>query len=57
MLTRQLLVYTFAPVAKFEGQLVGALERVESGGAVRILDALFVTRAPETGELAAVSLK
>jgi hypothetical protein len=51
------LVYTFAPGAKFEGQLVGALERIESGGAIRILDALFVTRAPETGELAAVSLK
>jgi hypothetical protein len=55
--TSQLLVYTFAPGAKFEGQLVGALERIESGGAIRILDALFVTRAPDTGELAAVSLK
>ena len=57
VLTRQLLVYTFAPGAKFEGQLVGALERIESGGAIRILDALFVTRTPETGELSAVSLK
>jgi hypothetical protein len=35
---------------------VGALERIESGGAMRVLDALFVAREPETGELTAVSL-
>ena len=46
MPTRQLLVYTFGPGAGFEGQLVGALERIESGGAIRVLDALFVTREP-----------
>lgn len=56
MLTRQLLVYTFGPGARFEGQLVGALERIESGGAVNVLDVLFVTREPDSGELAAVSL-
>jgi hypothetical protein len=55
MLTRQLLVYRFDPGARFEGQLVGALERIESGGAVRVLDVLFVTREPESGELTAVS--
>jgi hypothetical protein len=52
----QLLVYGFAPDADFEGQLVGALERIESGGALRILDALFVGRDPETAELVAVDL-
>jgi hypothetical protein len=56
VLTRQLLIYTFGPGARFEGQLVGALERIESGGAVNVLDVLFVTREPDSGELAAVSL-
>jgi hypothetical protein len=56
VLTRQLLVYTFGPGARFEGQLVGALERIESGGAVNVLDVLFVTRDSDSGELAAVSL-
>jgi hypothetical protein len=54
--TRQLLAYNFGPGSSFEGQLVGALERIESGGAMRILDALFVARQPESGELVAVSL-
>jgi len=53
----QLLVYGFGPDADFEGRLVGALERIESGGAVRILDALFVANDPETCELVAVDLK
>jgi hypothetical protein len=57
VLTRQLLVYRFAPGVTFEGQLVGALERVESGGAVRVLDALFMAREPDTGELVAASLE
>jgi hypothetical protein len=52
----QLLVYGFGPGADFEGRLVGALERIEAGGAVRILDALFVATDPETGELVAVDL-
>src|SRR5271163_4343186 len=47
----QLLVYEFGPDARFEGQLGGALERLESGGAVRILEALFVQRDPETEQL------
>jgi hypothetical protein len=53
----QLLVYGFGPDADFEGRLVGALERIESGGAVRILDALFVANDPETRELVAIDLK
>jgi hypothetical protein len=53
----QLLVYRFGPDASFEGRLVGALERIESGGALRVLDVLFVQRDAETGELAAVGLQ
>ena len=53
----QLLVYGFWPGADFEGRLLGALERIESGRTVRILDALFVANDPETGELVAVDLK
>lgn len=56
-LPAQLLVYGFGPDADFEGRLVGALERVESGGALRILEALFVANDPETGELVAVDLR
>ena len=53
---RQLVAFAFPRGSSFEGQLVGALERVESGGTMRILDALFVAREPESGELAAVSM-
>jgi hypothetical protein len=53
----QLVLYGFGPEARFEGQLVGALERIESGGALRILDALFVASDPETGELVAIDLR
>ncbi|HEY7620253.1 MAG TPA: hypothetical protein VH834_10800 [Solirubrobacteraceae bacterium] len=56
MRSRQLLAYRFEPDATFQGQLVGALERIESGGAIRVLDILFVTRERDTGELTAVSL-
>jgi len=52
---RQLLAYVFPPGADFEGRLMGALQRVESGGALRVLEALFVGR-DEAGELVAVSL-
>jgi hypothetical protein len=53
---RQLLAYEFPPGSTFEGHLVGALERIESGGGMRILDVLFVGREPDSGELVAVSL-
>src|SRR2546423_15721337 len=55
--TVQLLTYGFGPGATFEGQLLGALERLESGGTLRILDALFIQNDPETGELVAVNLR
>jgi hypothetical protein len=53
----QLLVYGFGPGAEFEGRLVGAMERIESGGSLRIRDALFVAGDPETGELVAIDLR
>ena len=51
------MLYAFDVDARFEGRLAGALERMESGGALRILEALFVGNDPETGELAAVDLR
>ncbi len=53
----QLLLYDFGPDADFQGQMVGALQRLESGGALKILDALFVHRHPDSDELDIVSLK
>jgi hypothetical protein len=53
----QLLLYSFGGDARFEGRLVGALERMESGGALRILEALFLRNNLETGELEAVDLR
>ena len=50
----QLLVYGFAPGAEFEGRLVGAIERIESGGTLRVLDVLFVMRDADTAELVAI---
>ena len=52
-----LLVYAFPPGATFEGGLVGALERLESGGTLRILGALFVQRDMDSGEVAAIDLR
>jgi hypothetical protein len=53
----QLLVFGFGAGAAFEGQLVGAIERLESGGALRVLDALFVAADEDTGELVAINLQ
>ncbi len=54
---RQLLAFGFDADAAFEGQLVGALERLESGGSLRILDVLFVAADETTGDLIAVDLQ
>jgi hypothetical protein len=54
--SRQLLAFGFAAGAAFEGQLVGAIERLESGGALRVLDALFVAADEAGGELVAIDL-
>jgi hypothetical protein len=53
---RQLLAFTFGSDSRFEGQLVGALERIDVGATLRVLDGLFVAREPESGELSAISL-
>jgi hypothetical protein len=54
----QLLVYAFPPGAPFEGQLAGALERLEAGGALRVLEALFVRRdAGGGGEITAFDVR
>jgi len=53
----QLLIYGFGPDADFEGRLLGALERLESGGTLRILDTLFLYRDAESGELSAIDLR
>lgn len=50
-------MYSFGPDAQFEGHLVGALERIEAGGALRILEAMFVRRDAAGGELTAFDLK
>jgi hypothetical protein len=55
-LPRQLLAFKFGSDSRFEGQLVGALERIESGGTVRVLDGVFVARERESGELSAIAL-
>jgi hypothetical protein len=52
----QLLLYAFDEHARFEGRLVGALERLESGGQLRIVEALFLSRDADTEELVAVDL-
>jgi hypothetical protein len=49
----QLLVYRFAAGAGFEGQVVGALERLEAGGALRVLDILVVVSDPASGKIVA----
>lgn len=56
-MTVQLLVYEFGPDARFEGQLGGALGRFETGGALKILEAVFIQRDAETGERAVISLR
>ena len=53
----QLIVYEFAPGASFQGELGGALERAESGGAMRVLEAFFMQRDAETNELIVVDLR
>ena len=52
----QLLGFRFPPGSGFEGQLVGALERIESGGTLRLRGALFVAREPDSGDLVAVTM-
>jgi hypothetical protein len=50
-----LLAYRFGPGAEFEGRLLGALERIESDGAGRVLDVLFVGRDAQSGQPVAMA--
>jgi hypothetical protein len=53
----QLLLYEFGPEARFDGQLGGVLERFESAGALRILEAMFIQRDEGTNELEIIELR
>ncbi len=53
----QLLVYAFAAGARFEGQLGGALQRMETGGTLRVLEAIFIQREADTGELVVIAVR
>lgn len=53
----QLLVYRFGTGAAFQGQLAGALERMEAGGALRVLDVVLVGVDRDTRETFAVALR
>ncbi|HEY2161676.1 MAG TPA: hypothetical protein VGH24_10245 [Solirubrobacteraceae bacterium] len=53
----QLLVYEFGPEGTFEGQLGGALERFEGSTGLRVLEAMLIRRAADTGELEVIQLR
>ena len=53
----QLLVYEFGPDARFEGGILGAIERIETGTGISVREALFVATDAETGELSAIDLR
>src|SRR3954453_9178164 len=53
---RQLVVLRFGPGANFEGELLGALERIETGMSLRVADVLFIRRAADTGEIEALAV-
>ena len=57
MASPHLLIYEFGAGAKFEGRLVGALERLGATGESRVLDGLFVADDTDTGELVALDLR
>jgi hypothetical protein len=50
----QLRVYRFGTWASYGGDLVAALERMQLTGEGKLLDALFVRRDAESGELEAI---
>lgn len=50
----QLLALGFGPEARYEGQLLDELERLEGQGLVRVLDMLFLGQDTETDEIVAL---
>ncbi len=53
---RQLLTYWFGPDGHFEGQLLGALERLEAGGTIRICEILFLAHEARSGALSVINI-
>ena len=51
-----LRIYRFEADSVFEGAIVGAVEQLETGPGLRLLDALFVARDAAAGELQAIDL-
>jgi hypothetical protein len=49
----QLLTFAFGPDAVFEGQMLGAVQRLESGGALRVVQVIFVRRDAADATLSA----
>jgi hypothetical protein len=47
-----LRIYRFGAGARFDGGLIGALQRADVIDSVRVLDALFVSTDEETGDVA-----
>ena len=54
--TAYLRIYRFGEGSTFEGGVVGAIEQLEVGGDTTLLDALFVGRDADAGELQAIDL-
>jgi len=52
----QLRIYRFEADSVFEGAVVGAVEQLEAGTCLTLLDALFVGRDVAAGELQAIDL-
>ena len=48
----QLITFAFGPDATFEGQMLGAVQRLETSAGLRILEVIFVLRDAD-GELSA----
>jgi hypothetical protein len=53
--TTQLLLVRFAPGAEFEGAILGAIERLEAGTSLRLVDAWFVRKDADSGELEVIA--
>jgi hypothetical protein len=49
----ELVISRFGPGARFEGEFVGALQRLDVLGSLLVLDALFVQTDATTGDVAA----
>jgi hypothetical protein len=56
MSARRLAAFRFPPGATMHGELIGALERMDSSRESPVVDALFVARDAEEGELQALDL-